>query len=590
MARSSRSPEARLLADTLSPERGPVVRVLGVLLVSLALQLAMPALLGRFVDDALAHKPLSALTRVAVAYVAIALLRQVLELAVTWWSVDLSWRAGNRLRERLAAHALRLDMAWHGKHSAGQLIERIDGDVDALVVFFTNVVVQILGNVVLMLGMLVIAFFIDPWAGLTLLLAGLLGTFVLLRMRTVAVPAREAEREANAILYGDLEERLGGLEDLRTNGAGGFAVHKLQVNSARSWRAGRRSALVGEGAYSLAAVTFSAGTVAMLALGFLLRSRGLVSVGEVLALFRYSEMLRQPLERIAEQMKEMQKALAGARRAAGLLDTEPALLPGPLGVGSLPAGPLALGFNDVSFAYDPSGPRVLHHIDLVVEGGRHLGVVGRTGSGKTSIGRLMLRLWDATEGSVQIGGLDVRDLTLDALRHTVAVVTQDVELFTATVRENLTLFGATQASDEDALAALDAVGLTRWLAAQPRGLDSAMTGARAMSAGEAQLLAMARVFLADPRVVLLDEASSRLDPDTEARLALATRHLLDGRTAVIIAHRLSTLDHVDDILVMDHGRVIEHGPRASLAADAASRFHTLLTMSGVSDLLGEPTS
>lgn len=588
MPRTFRNPEARLLADTLRPERGQVGRVLVVLVVSLGLQLAMPALLGRFVDDALARRPLSVLTTVALIYVAIALVREVLELAITWWSVDLSWRAGNRLRERLAEHALRLDMAWHGKHSAGQLIERIDGDVDALVIFFTNVVVHVLGNILLMGGMLVIAFVIDPWAGATLMVTAVLGTLVMVRTRTVAVPAREAEREANAILYGDLEERLGGLEDLRANGAGAFAVHKLQVNSARSWRAGRRSALVGEGAYSLAAATFSAGTVAVLAVGFALRSKGLATVGQVLALFRYSEMLRQPLERIAEQMKEMQKALAGARRAAGLLDTSSALASGSLGVGSLPPGPLDVRFEDVSFGYDSHGGRVLHHVDLTLDGGRHLGVVGRTGSGKTSIGRLLLRLWDVSEGSVCIGGVDVRDLTTEALRGTVAVVTQDVELFAATVRDNLTLFGANAASDDDIVGAVEAVGLTRWLAAQPGGLDTTLTGARSMSAGEAQLLAMARVFLADPRVVLLDEASSRLDPDTEARLAVATRRLLQGRTALIIAHRLSTLDHVDDIVVMDHGRVAEHGARAVLAADSASRFHALLKMSSTSDLLGEP--
>jgi ATP-binding cassette, subfamily B, bacterial len=577
----------RLLALTLNPERGKLGRVTAVLLVTLALRLAMPALLGRFVDDALAREPLSALTAVAAIYVVLALLTELLELTVTWWSVDLSWRAGNRLREMLARHALRLDMAWHGKNSAGRLIERIDGDVEALVVFFTNVVVQILGNVILMIGMLVIAFAIDPWAGVTLMAAAAAGTVVLFRLRTAAVPAREAEREASAILYGDLEERLGGLEDLRTNGAGAFAVHKLQSNSARLWRATRRSAFAGDGSYAAAASTFAAGSVVTLALGFFLHSRDIVTVGQVLALFRYSEMLRQPMERIAEQMKEMQKALAGARRSAALLDTEPAIGDGPLGSDALPSGPLDVEFDGVTFAYDRTGGEVLHDVDLLIGGGRHVGIVGRTGSGKTTLGRLVLRLWDATDGTVRVGGVDVRQLDRMALRSTTAVVTQDVELFSASLRDNLTMFGTRDASDDEMLSALGSVGLDRWLATLPDGLDSQLRGSAGMSAGEAQLLAMARVFLADPRVVVLDEASSRLDPETEARLAVATRRLLEGRTALIIAHRLTTLDEVDEIVVVDHGRIVEHGTRAELVADTNSRFARLLALSGPGGVLGE---
>lgn len=576
MPRSPRTPETALLAVTLSPERARVGRVLAVLVVSLGLRLTMPALLGRFVDDALAGRPVSTLTNLALIYVAVALVTELMELTVTWWSVDLSWRAGNGLRERLAAHALRLDMAWHGKHSPGLLIERIDGDVEALVVFFTNVLVHVLGNVVLILGMLTIAFFIDPWAGITLIVAAAVGTIVLLRVRTAAVPAREAEREANAILYGDLEERLGGLEDLRTNGAGAYAVRKLQINSARAWRAGRRSALIGEGSYSMAALTFAAGTVATLALGFVLESRGIITVGQVLALFRYSEMLRNPLERIAEQMKEMQKALAGARRAARLLDTQPAIADD--GAQPLPDGPLAVQFDNVSFSYSAGGAKVLSEVNLDIAGGTHVGIVGRTGSGKTTIGRLTLRLWDATEGSIRVGGVDLRHVDRHQLRQTIGVVTQDVELFSASIRDNLTLFGHHAADDDQIQSALDAVGLTSWLEAQPQGLDT-LSGPRAMSAGEAQLLAMARVFLAGPRVVLLDEASSRLDPATERKLSEATERLLAGRTALVIAHRLSTLDRMDEIVVVDHGRIAEHGTRAALIDDPTSRFSQLLRLS-----------
>src|SRR5829696_2037304 len=538
---------ARLLRASLYDERRPLAVVVAGLVVAMGLRLATPALLGRFVDLAIRHEPLSSLTSLAVVYVVAALASEVLQLAVLWGSVRLSWRAGNRLRERLAAHALRLEMAWHGRHSAGQLIERIDGDVEAMVVFFAGVVVQVVGNLLLVAGMLVVAFVI--------------------------------------------EERLGGLEDLRANGAGDYAVHRLHHNSAGVWRLARRASWKGDGAHALAAMTFAAGSVVTLGAGIVLERRGAVTVGAVLSLFRYSEMLRQPLERIAEQLKEMQKAVAGAQRAADVLGTVPSVADGALGPEALPPGALAVDFDAVTFAYGSGADApALQGVDLHLAPGAHLGVVGRTGSGKTTLGRLLLRFWDVDAGAVRVGGVDVRDLTTAALRDRLTVVTQDVDLFRASLRDNLTLFGARPASDEDLDAVLRRVGLERWAATLPDGLDTFVAGGHGLSAGEAQLVAFARAFLDDPDVVVLDEASSRLDPVTEARIAGATQELLQGRTAVIVAHRLETLASVDEIAVLEAGAVVEHGRREVLAADPTSRFGRLLRTASSRFLADEAAS
>ncbi len=558
--------------------------ILAILGTAMALRLTLPLLLGRFADDALSGEPTSALTSVALLYVAAALGSAALDLVVVWLSARVSWRAGNRLRERLAAHALRLEQAWHGRHSPGQLIERIDGDVEAMAVFFAGMAVQIAGNVALIAGMLVVATTIDPVTGLVLTVTAVAGAATLVRLRVAAVGAREAEREVNAQLYGDLEERLGGLEDLRANGAGGYAVHRLHSHSARSWRAARRASLIGDGAYATAAVVFAVGTAGTLVAGILLQQRGLITVGAVLTLYRYADMLRRPLEQIAEQLKEFQKAMAGARRAARLLATEPAIADGPDDGTTLGTGGLAVDVDHVTFSYGHEGEPVLRDVELRLAPGRHLGLIGRTGSGKTTIGRLVARTWDigpptgragVGTGAVRIGGVDVRDLTTAALRARVAVVTQDVELFRASVRDNLTLFGTRRADDEQLLAVVRRVGLGDWLAALPDGLDTHLDGSQGLSAGEGQLVAFARAFLADPAVVVLDEASSRLDPVTEARVAEASDALLAGRTAVIIAHRLDTLDRVDEIAVIDAGRVVEHGRRHDLARLPTSRYTAL---------------
>jgi ATP-binding cassette subfamily B protein len=428
----------------------------------------------------------------------------------------------------------------------------------------------------LVVGMVVVAFAIDVWAGIAMIVIVVVGLGLLVKQRLSAVPAREAEREANAILYGDLEERLGGLEDLRANGAGGYAVHRLHVNSARTWHAARHASWKGDSAYASSAIAFGVGSAATLGLGYVLHRNGVITLGAVLSLYRFSDMLRAPLERIAEQMKEFQKAVAGARRASTMLATEPAVPDGSRD--DLPSGPVTVELDDVTFSYHHGNP-VLQHIDLRLEPGRHVGVIGRTGSGKTTIGRLLLRFWDVDEGAIRIGGIDIRELRVATVRSRIAIVTQDVELFDATLRDNLTLWGSRPAPDDRLVAVLDDVGLRSWLEALPDGLDSHLAGSGGLSAGEGQLLAFARAFLAEPDVVVLDEASSRLDPLTEARIARATHALLAGRSALIIAHRLSTLDEVDQIVVLDDGVIVEHGDRIELAADESSRYARLLRVS-----------
>ena len=213
-----------------------------------------------------------------------------------------------------------------------------------------------------------------------------------------------------------------------------------------------------------------------------------------------------------------------------------------------------------------------------------LGLLGRTGSGKTTLARLVFRLYDPTEGHIRLGGIDVRTPKLQHLRRRVAMVTQDVQLFQATVRDNLTFFDR-QISDRQIQEVIERLELSSWYDTLPEGLDTKLeTGGRGLSAGEAQLLAFTRIFLRDPGLVILDEASSRLDPATEQLIERAVDRLLQHRTAIIIAHRLGTVHRADDIMILDNGNVIEHGDRVHLATDASSRFHSLLK-TGLEEML-----
>ncbi|HNR00431.1 MAG TPA: ABC transporter ATP-binding protein, partial [Trueperaceae bacterium] len=278
---------------------------------------------------------------------------------------------------------------------------------------------------------------------------------------------------------------------------------------------------------------------------------------------------------ITQQLQELQKAGAGVQRIGELMGMRSALPRD--GTTRLPKGPLSVEFDDVSFHYPDVGPDqlTLDGVSFRLAPGTRVGLLGRTGSGKTTLTRLLFRLYDPTGGSVLLSGTDAKDADLDGLRARVGLVSQEVQLFRGTLRHNLSFFDDS-VSDERILAVLSELGMTDWLERQDDGLDTLIdSGGRNLSAGEAQLIAFARVFLADPGLIVLDEPSSRLDPATERRLEAAMERLLAGRTAIVIAHRLETVERVDEILVMDRGRLVEHGRRDRLAQDPDSRYARL---------------
>jgi ABC-type multidrug transport system fused ATPase/permease subunit len=300
---------------------------------------------------------------------------------------------------------------------------------------------------------------------------------------------------------------------------------------------------------------------------------GKITIGTVYLIFAYTQMLDRPLDQIVRQLQDVQTAAAGVARAQQILATRSAIEDGR--GDTLPRGPLAVSFDRVTFGYGEDDP-VLHELSFEVRPGAVLGLLGRTGSGKTTVARLLFRLYDPRAGSARLSGVDLRDTHLATLRSRVGLVTQDIQLFHATVRDNLTFFDRT-IPDERIEAVLRDLGLGGWLAGLRAGFDTMLSsGSSRLSAGEAQLLAFARVFLRDPGLVILDEASSRLDPATEQQIERAVDRLLAGRTGIVIAHRLGTIRRADDVVILEGGRVLEAGPRERLAREAGSHFSRLL--------------
>ncbi len=563
-----------LLIRYLKPQRGRALLMSALLLGGIALQLLNPQLLRYFIDTATSPGAnAQALLGVGIVFIAVALLHQGITVFTTYLSENIAWTATNRLRTDLVAHCLRLELAFHKAHTSGEMIERIDGDVETLSMFFSQAVVSLLGNGLLIMGILVSLFYANWLIGLAIGLFALVGLIVLSALRTRAVRNSVANREKDAEFFGFLGEQLAGTEDMRANGATGYVMRRF-YQLMRAWLPiSRRTSLGWYSMWIASLITFAFGNAIALGLSAYLWGNGRISLGTAYLVFYFTNLLNDPIEQIRQQLQQLQQAGAGVARIRELLRTQPTIVDG--AGWQLPEGALSVEFRGVNFGYT-AAQTVLQEIDFRLPAGKVLGVLGRTGSGKTTLARLLLRLYEADEGEIRLGGVPVHATSLHDLRRHIGMVTQDVQLLHASVRDNLTFFDRA-ISDERILAVLEDLGLGSWYRALRDGLDTMLgSEGEGLSAGEAQLLAFTRVFLADPGLVILDEASSRLDPATERLIERAVSKLLAGRTGIIIAHRLATIQRADEILVLENGRMLEYDARHILANDRSSRFYRLL--------------
>jgi ATP-binding cassette, subfamily B, bacterial len=575
MARRSESRWSALGA-LLWPDRARWF-VLGALVAcTSALMLAGPLVVRRLVDRAAAGAGSNEISGLAVLYLVIALLTQLVAVLVAWRATTAAWTTTNQLRLDMARHVLGLDHEFHRTHTPGELIQRVDGDVTSVSEFLGLVVPKAFGAGLLISGMVVVLAVLD-WRLAVGLVVYLGFTFwIVVRSRHRAVTESADEMGSLGRLYGGIEERLVAAEDLRSNGAGAHVAWRFVEDSADALASTVRRERAFLTMWWFVQLALAAGWVVVLVFGAWTVSRDLASIGTIFLLYQYILLVGRPLEDLVHQLETVQKANGAMVRVLDLLAIRPNIVDG--GTTSPAPGPLDVRFRDVAFDYGDDQP-VLRGVDLTFAAGRSVGIVGRTGSGKTTLSRLVLRLVEPTNGVVELGGVPIGEIPVGELRRRVALVSQEVELFAGSIRDNVTLFDDS-IDDATVVDALRAVGLGALAdAGIERELGAAGTG---LSAGEAQLLSLARVWMRDPDVLVLDEATARIDPQTEQQIEAAIARLMVGRTTLVIAHRLATLHAVDDIVVFERGAVAEFGARADLVGDDESQFArlVLLTLEG----------
>ena len=569
-----RGRKLRGLLELLRPYRGRTMLMFAALLVATAASLAPPYLAGRAIDSGIRKGDLNALYVVVVLF--------VLSAAVTWGATYaqtylVNWvgeRALQDLRVKLFRHMQRLSVGFYSRNKAGVLISRMTNDVEALNQLVTDSVVTLFQSTLTLIGTAVILVLLDPGLALVTFLCFPILAVGSLAFRIASTGAYRLTREKIAWVTAYLQETLSGVRVVRAFGQEPRHEKRFaELNEDN--RAANMKTVYLNAAYFPAVELLSAVATAAILLygGNQVVSGNGVTIGVLASFVFYLNSFFDPIQQLSQLYTTYQSGMAALDKIFELLDEEPEIVDHADAI-ELPRVNGEIRFDGVSFAYgsgpDAASALALDDVDLVIPPGMTVALVGATGAGKSTFVKLVARFHDPTSGRVLVDGHDLRDVTERSLRSQLGMVPQEGFLFSGTIRDNIA-FGRPDASDSDVSDAARAVGADEFIARLPEGYDTEV-GERGghLSAGQRQLVAFARAAIADPRILILDEATSNVDVHTEGRIEAGLRRLLAGRTAIVIAHRLSTIQGAGRIIVLDHGRVVEQGTHDELLeADGA---------------------
>ncbi|HQE98608.1 MAG TPA: ABC transporter ATP-binding protein [Anaerolineae bacterium] len=554
----------RRLLGYLRPYARQMAGAFVMMVIATALTLLIPYLTKIIIDQYITQGDLHGLNRMALvlsgALVGIYVTSSAQQYLLTW----VGQRVLMTLRNQLFEHLQRLSLGYHDTHIAGVTISRVMSDVGVINELLSEGLITLMGDMLLLGGIVGVMLSMSPQ--LALYAFSVLPLMLLMTLwfsRRARVAFRQT-RSSTAAVVGDLAEDLSGMRVIQA-----FAQESASAERFDKVNRANRDAFVKAMSLSL---TFLPGVefLSILATAIVLWfgghgvAAGTLTLGVVVAFISYVGRFFQPIQELSQLYNTFQTAIAGGERVLELLDTVPDVQDAP-GAPDMPPIRGDIVLDHVSFAYQGTHT-VLHDVNLQIAAGQTIALVGPTGAGKTSIANLIARFYEVTEGSVRIDGIDVRTVNQASLRRQMGLVPQDPFLFAGTIAENIR-FGCPDASDAAVMAAAQAANAHEFIHALPEGYATRIVeGGINLSLGQRQLLCIARAILADPRILILDEATASVDTVTEALIQEALTRLLQGRTAIVIAHRLSTVTHADLICVLDEGRIVERGTHAELLA------------------------
>jgi ATP-binding cassette subfamily B protein len=562
-ATGGRARKLRGLVELLRPYRGRVALMFVALVLGTAAALAPPPLAKLAIDKGITPGNLQALTWIVAAFLLSAVVYWAATYAETYLVGWVGQRALQDLRIQLFAHLQRMSIGFYSRRQAGVLISRLSNDVEALDSLVTDGVVTLFGSSLTLIGTAVILFVLDAHlALLTYLMFPVLG-LASLGFRIVSADAYRATREKVAAVTAYLQETLSGIRVVRTFGQEQRHLDRFAELNEENRAANMKTVNLNAAYFPFVELLSAVATTGILLYGGAQALNGDITIGVLVGFLAALNNFFDPIQQLSQLYTTYQAGMAALDKIFELLDEEPELSDAPdaLELARI-RGDIVL--DDVTFSYGAGD--ALCDVSLHVPPGQTVALVGATGAGKSTLAKLVARFYDPTSGSVLIDGHDLRSVTAQSLRSQMGIVPQEAFLFSGSIRDNIA-FGRPDAGLDEVRAAAHAVGADDFISAFPAGYDTPV-GERGvqLSAGQRQLVAFARALVADPRILVLDEATSNVDVHTEGRIEAGLRRLLAGRTAIVIAHRLSTIERAGQIVVLEHGRIVEQGTHEELLA------------------------